>query len=119
VFEFFRNEALNARNLFAPATEANPKRPAFRRNQFGGVLGGPIVKDKTFFFMDYQGTRQLINRVRTSMVPTLLQRQGIFTEKINGVTPAIYNPATTTPKPGRFTRTQFTDNTIPLTSMDR
>jgi hypothetical protein len=117
VFEFFRNEALNARNLFAPAT--NPKKPAFRRNQFGGVFGGPIVKDKTFFFVDYQGTRQLINRVRTSTVPTLLQRQGVFTEKISGITPAIYSPSTTMPKQGGgFTRTQFTDNTIPLASMD-
>jgi hypothetical protein len=40
VFEFFRNEVLNARNLFAPATANNPKKPVFRRNQFGGVLGG-------------------------------------------------------------------------------
>jgi hypothetical protein len=119
VFEFFRNEALNARNFFAPATAANPKKPVFRRNQFGGVFGGPIIKNKTFFFVDYQGTRQSINRVRTSTVPTLLQRQGIFTEKISGVAPAIYDPATTTPKPGGgFTRTQFTNNTIPLASMD-
>src|SRR5205823_4929508 len=56
VFEFFRNEGLNARNLFAPQTPANPKKPLFRRNQFGFVLGGPIIKDETFFFVDYQGT---------------------------------------------------------------
>jgi hypothetical protein len=117
LFEFLRNEALNARNLFAPATAANPNKPEFRRNQFGGVLGGPIVTDKTFFFLDYQGTRQLINRVRTSTVPTQLQRQGIFTEKISGVVPAIYDPATTAPKAGGgFTRTQFLNNT--LTYMD-
>jgi hypothetical protein len=119
LFEFLRNEALNARNLFAPATAANPKKPVFRRNQFGGVFGGPIDKDKTFFFVDYQGTRQLINRVRTSTVPTLLQRQGIFTEKISGVVPTIYDPATTTAKAGGgYTRTPFTNNTIPSTSMD-
>jgi len=77
-FEFLRNEALNARNLFAPATAANPKKPVFRRNQFGFVFDGPIIKDKTFFFGDYQGTRQLIARVRTSTVPTLAQRSGNF-----------------------------------------
>jgi hypothetical protein len=69
---------LNARNLFAPATAANPNKPVFRRNQFGFVLGGPVIKDKTFFFGDYQGTRQQIARVRTSTVPTLAQRQGNF-----------------------------------------
>ncbi len=61
-FEFLRNEALNARNLFASG------KPRFRRNQFGFVLGGPIVRDRTFFFGDYQGSRQSIGRVRISTV---------------------------------------------------
>src|SRR4029079_17369583 len=52
-FEFLRNEALNARNFFAPTGD----KPDFRRHQFGGVLGGPVVKDRTFFFVDYQGQR--------------------------------------------------------------
>jgi hypothetical protein len=73
-FEFLRNEKLNARNLFAPATAANPNKPEFRRNQFGFVAGGPIVREKTFFFADYQGTRQLIGKVVTSTVPTLAER---------------------------------------------
>jgi hypothetical protein len=73
-FEFFRNESLNARNLFAPSTPANPDKPEFRRNQFGFVLGGPIQKDRTFFFVDYQGTRQSVGRVRISTVPTARAR---------------------------------------------
>jgi hypothetical protein len=112
VFEFFRNEALNARNLFAPATAANPKKPEFRRNQFGFVLGGPVVKDRTFFFLDYQGSRQLIGRVRTSTVPTLAQRQGVFTT-------TIYDPATTrTDSTGVIIRDPFPSNTIPADRMD-
>ena len=84
-FEFLRNEALNARNLFAPATAANPNKPVFRRNQFGFVFDGPIIKDKTFFFGDYQGTRQLIARVRTSTVPTLAQRSGNFASSLGAL----------------------------------
>ena len=91
-FEFLRNEALNARNFFA---STNPVKPTFRRNQFGGVVGGPIRRDRTFFFADYQGQRQTIGRTVISTVPTLLQRQGIFTEAIGGRVPAIYDPATT------------------------
>jgi hypothetical protein len=80
-----RNEALNARNLFTPATAANPRKPVFRRNQFGFVFGGPVIQDKTFFFGDYQGTRQQIARVRTSTVPTLAQRLGNFSSSLGAL----------------------------------
>ena len=91
-FEFLRNEALNARNLFAPATPSNPGKPLFRRNQFGFVLGGPIKRERTFFFTGYQGSRQAVQRVRTSTVPTSLQRQGFFTEAVGGAVPGISVP---------------------------
>ena len=115
LFEFARHEALNARNFFA---SSNPVKPQFRRNQFGGVLGGPIRRDRTFFFLDYQGQRQTIGRTVISTVPTLLQRQGIFTEAIGGRVPAIYDPATTLPVAGGVTRTPFSGNTIPVERMD-
>ena len=110
-FEFFRNEALNARNFFQ---STNPVKPDYRRNQFGGTLGGPLVTDHTFFFVDYQGQRQSIGRTVISTVPTLLQRQGIFTEAIGGRVPVIYDPATTVGP----VRTPFPGNTIPLSRMD-
>src|SRR6185295_8130000 len=59
VFDFGRHEDLNARNYFA---RSNPTKPTFRRQQFGGVLGGPLRQDRTFFFVDYQGQRQRIGR---------------------------------------------------------
>lgn len=113
-FEFFRNEVMNARNLFASATATSPGKPVFRRNQFGGVLGGPIIKKRSFFFADFQGTRQLIGRVRISTVPTLLQRQGIFTE----ASAQIYDPATTRAVAGGFARDSFANNTIPVARID-
>ncbi len=100
LFEFLRNEALNARNLFA---QPGPK-PEFRRNQYGLTLGGPIQTDKTFCFVDWQGTRLRTGITRFSVVPTLAQRQGIFTQ-------AIYDPATSP-------RTQFPANTIPASRFD-
>ena len=114
LFEFFRNEALNARNLFAPSGPA----PAFRRNQFGGVIGGPIHRDRIFFFADYQGQRQTIGRTVISTVPTLLQRQGVFSEAIAGRVPAIYDPGMTITSDGTTTRRPFPGNTIPTSRMD-
>jgi len=107
-FEFLRNEALNARNFFQAS---NAVKPDYRRNQFGGVLGGPLVRDRTFVFIDYQGQRQTIGRTVTSTVPTLLQRQGIFTESIAGRLPVIYDPA-------GGARSPFPGSAIPLNRID-
>ncbi len=65
-FEYFRNDALDARNFFNTADQ--PKAP-FHNNQFGGSLGGPIAKDKTFFFLDYEGQRERVGVVTLACVP--------------------------------------------------
>ena len=65
LFEYFRNDALDARNYF----DNVPQRAPFHNNQFGGALGGPIVKNKTFFFMDYEGQRESVGTVTLACVP--------------------------------------------------
>jgi hypothetical protein len=65
--EYFRNSALDARNYFNPSSQL--KAP-FHNNQFGGSIGGPIVKDKTFFYLDYEGQREPVGVVTVAAVPT-------------------------------------------------
>jgi hypothetical protein len=93
VYEFFRNAAFDARNFFAPAHEAAPK---YQRNQFGGAIGAPIVKNRTFFFSDYQGRRQREGITRITNVPTLAERRGDFSQSLN---PPV-NPLSGQPFPG-------------------
>jgi hypothetical protein len=105
LFEFFRNEALNARNYFAAGAPA--RKPEYRRNLYGATLGAPILHDRLFFFGDYQGIKALIGRTVISTIPTLNERQGIFT----GVS-HIYNPATTTVVGGVNVRKEFVNDVI-------
>ncbi|HSK63731.1 MAG TPA: hypothetical protein VK893_07815, partial [Pyrinomonadaceae bacterium] len=79
LFEFHRNAALDARNFFAPAGEPKPK---YIRNQFGGAIGGPIVRDRTFFFVDYEGTRSREGITRIANVPTAAERAGDFSQSL-------------------------------------
>ena len=65
VFEFFRNDKLNSRSPFDPSTV-----PPFHLNQFGGSLGGPIIKDRTFFFINYEGLRQTLGQTLIGFVPS-------------------------------------------------
>jgi hypothetical protein len=93
-FEFHRNDALDANNFFN--NRANRAKPGFEQNQFGGTIGGPIFRDKTFFFSDYQGHRELLSQTFLSTVPTLAMRNGDFSE----LTRVIYDPQTFQPFPG-------------------
>ena len=105
LFEYLRNEALNARNYFASAAPA--RKPEYRRNLFGATLGAPILRDRLFFFGDYQGIKALIGRTVISTVPTLNERQGVFTGIAH-----IYNPATTTAVGGIAVRQEFPNDVI-------
>ena len=78
-YEFFRNARLDARNFFAPGREPKPR---YQRNQFGFSIGGPIVKNKTFFFTDYEGTRAREGVTRVTNVPTAAERNGDFSQSL-------------------------------------
>jgi len=87
-WEFHRNDALNAVGFFKPTGGIKPQ---LNRNQFGGVLGGPIVRGRTFFFSDYEGFRQTSAAFVASTLPTLAQRQGNLGKPIvNPLTGVLY-----------------------------
>lgn len=91
LFHFLRNGALNARNFFAP------RHDELKRNQFGGSVGGPIVKDRLFYFGTYQGTDiRSTAEGRIQFVPTQAQRRGDF----SAVTRQLIDPVTRAPFPG-------------------
>jgi hypothetical protein len=102
VFDFVRNDAFDSKNFFAQNKEK------LERNQFGGTLGGPVIRNKTFFFASYEGHRRQQGVVDVSNVPSAAQRQGDF----RGLAP-IFDPLTTRTSGGVTTRTQFANNTIP------
>ena len=83
-YEFLRNSALDARNFFDGSTI-----PPFKRNQFGGSIGGPIRKDKTFFFFNYERVRQLLTVTDVSPVPSQNARNGILSTGNVTVDPAV------------------------------
>ncbi|MEX2263863.1 MAG: carboxypeptidase regulatory-like domain-containing protein [Bryobacteraceae bacterium] len=101
-YEFLRNSTLDARNFFAPP---GPKIP-FKRNQFGGTVGGPVRKNKTFFFSDYEGLRIRQAATIRSLIPTAELKSGNF----EGERP-IFDPLTYSPQ--SQTVQQFPNNRIP------
>jgi Carboxypeptidase regulatory-like domain/TonB dependent receptor-like, beta-barrel len=93
-YEFLRNQVLDARNFFAPSDQPDPRN---QRNQFGFSFGGPIVKDRAFFFGDYEGARFREGVTRLANVPTARERVGDFSQSLSGP-PLI--PGTQFPFPG-------------------
>jgi len=113
-FEFLRNESFNARNFFqAP----NTRIAIFRRNQFGGLLGGPIVKNKTFFFVNYEGTKEYTADTAQPTVATAAERRGDFSNSFFNNRPTqIFDPATYNPQ--TRARQPFPNNVIPANRID-
>lgn len=108
-WEFLRNDIFDSRNFFGA------KRPAFRQNQFGATLGGPIRKDKVWAFGWYEGFRSSLGSTLLAVVPTAAEMNGDF----SGVSHQLFNPFTTaqagTNSSGQpiFVRTPFANNQIP------
>jgi len=102
VYDFLRNNAMDSRNFFAAEVEP------LHRNQYGVTLGGPIRKDKDFFFVYYEGQRDSEGKTQAAIVPTAAERNGNF----SGLT----DPATgkTIPLINEFTGQPFPGNQIPL-----
>jgi hypothetical protein len=117
VFEFLRNNVMNANNFFA--NRAGSPLPSSKLNQWGATLGGPVRRERTFFFGNYEGFefRQAVETTRT--VPTEPQRAGVFqgTVDAQGRQLTIFDPLTTQPAGTAFTRTAFPANTIPASRL--
>src|SRR5438034_1848381 len=122
-FEFLRNSALDAKNYCDPASQ---KIPAFKRNQFGGVIGGPIKKDKLFFLATYEGLRERLGLTYNTPVPNARAHQGYLpingVEQFIGVNPgvqAMMNLYPLTHGPGNCDGTgQFINNPIQPSTED-
>ncbi len=107
-FEFIRNNAFDARDYFLPATA---KQPLYIQNQFGGSLGGPILRNRIWWHGAYQRTAITQGDTQTGNVPLPAERNGIFTVPI-------YDPLTTRIENGVTLRDQFANNSIPASRFD-
>jgi outer membrane receptor protein involved in Fe transport len=107
-YEFFRNDKMDARNFFALT------KPEFRQNQYGGSAGGPVRKDKTFFFGDFEEFTQVQGQTFTANVPTDAVKSGNF-----GGIAKVYDPnSTVCTAVGVCSRTEFLNDQIPLTRLN-
>ncbi|MFN9458572.1 MAG: TonB-dependent receptor domain-containing protein [Acidobacteriota bacterium] len=128
LFEFMRNSKLDANNWFANAS--GQRLAVFQRNEFGASSGGPLSipklyngKNRTFFFVVYEGRRQRSASTRFFTLPTDEQMNGDFSKTLTaaGQLRNIYDPFSTTPdpaRPGQFLRTVFPGNRIPVSRFD-
>jgi len=124
LYEFLRNSKMDANDFFANRNHV--PLASFKRNQFGGTFGGPVLSNHLFFFFSYQGLRQRALQSRTDTVPTEAQRNGDFshTFRIVGgqcVPVQLYDPSTTRPNPNGlgFIRSPFPNNIIPKNRFDK
>lgn len=129
-YEYLRNRSLNSNTFFN--NRAGVERPAFTQNQYGANLGGPVVKDKTFFFFGWEGFRLRQGASYVYTVPTEAMRAGDFSNLRNasGAVVPIYDPLTTCGRFGNapcardasgneiYTRQQFPGNIIPQNRVD-
>ena len=115
-FEFLRNSAMDAKNFF---DRADLPIPEYQLNQFGGSVGGPVIKNKTFFFADYEGYREKQGQTKVITVPTAAARGGNFAGVARN---GIFDPATTTAVNSggttTYTRTRFPNDVIPVSRFD-
>ena len=121
MYEFLRNSALDANNFFS--NRAGRKKARNVLNQFGATAGGPLIKNRTFWFVSYEGLRDRRALSQTYTIPTRAQLQGDYTSTFNaaGQLIMIADPATTRPNPaaaGSFLRDLFPGNRIPANRID-
>jgi Carboxypeptidase regulatory-like domain/TonB dependent receptor len=125
LYEFLRNSDLDANGFFS--NKNGVPLPNFKRNQFGGSVGGPVElpkiykgRDKTFFFFDYEGLRQGSAATLNTTVPTAAQRAGDFSKTLNaaGQLVVIYDPTTTVAQGSGYVRSPFPGNSIPANRID-
>jgi hypothetical protein len=116
-YEFLQNTLLNANTFFN--NQAGIPRTQTHKNQYGGTVGGPIRKNKTFFFVDYQGEQIHTPSATTQTIPTLAQRNSIATGDFSTFPTAIYNPYNLiTQSAGAQVRAPFPGNIIPASLLD-
>ncbi|MBI5282944.1 MAG: TonB-dependent receptor [Candidatus Solibacter usitatus] len=119
-FEFLRNSKLDANDFFS--NRRGTPLLSFKRSQYGGVVNGPVVRDKTFFMISYEALRARTASSTIASVPTQLERSGDFsqTRAANGQVITIYDPLTTRANPSGsgFIRSPFSGNVIPAGRFD-